>query len=135
MDLEQAKQSLAASHGFEENIGIELVSTPEPDVCVACMHVDDRNRQPFGYLSGGASLALAETLAGVGSYGLCPDCTAVGLSVSGNHVHAAKVGETVTARAQILHQGKQTHVWKVDVTNENGDLISTVTVTNFIQRP
>ena len=48
-------------------LGMEFISTPEDDTCMARMRVDERNRQPFGFLSGGASLALAENEAGVGS--------------------------------------------------------------------
>ena len=57
---------------------------------MARMKVDERNRQPFGFLSGGASLALAENVAGVGSSALCADCACVGIEVSGSHVQAIR---------------------------------------------
>lgn len=66
---------------------------------MARMKVDERNRQPFGFLSGGASLALAENLAGVASSALCPGSACVGIEVSGSHVKAVAEGDTVTARA------------------------------------
>ena len=96
------------------------------------MKVDERNRQIFGFLSGGASLALAENLAGVGSLALCPNNICVGINVSGSHVKAVLDGDTVTATAHILHQGKTLHQWHVDIRNEAGDLISSVEVTNFV---
>lgn len=133
MNIDQINDILARKRGFEQNIGMEFISTPEPDTCMARMHVDERNRQPFGYLSGGAILALAETLAGVGSSALCPGCMCVGMNVNGNHVHSAAEGETVTAMGHLVHRGGQTHVWRVDVTNDAGRLISTVNVTNFIK--
>lgn len=99
---------------------------------MARMAVDERTRQPFGYLSGGASLALAENVAGVGSSALCPGCACVGIEVSGSHVKAVTEGETVTATARLQHRGKTLHVWNVELRDTSGDLISTVRVTNYI---
>ena len=101
---------------------------------MARMHVDERNRQPFGFLSGGASLALAENVAGVGSSALCPGCACVGVEVSGSHVQAVSEGDTVTAYARLRHRGNTLHVWQVDIRNSAGDLISTVRVTNYVIR-
>lgn len=101
---------------------------------MARMKVDERNRQPFGFLSGGASLALAENLAGVGSSSLCPGCACVGIEVSGSHVKAVSEGDTVTAFGRLQHSGRQLHVWQVDIRDTSGDLISTVRVTNYIIR-
>ena len=99
---------------------------------MARMKVDERNRQPFGFLSGGASLALAENVAGVGSSALCPGCACVGIEVSGSHVKAVVEGDTVTAYARLLHQGTTLHVWNVDIKDTSDDLISNVRVTNYI---
>ena len=99
---------------------------------MARMQVDERNRQPFGFLSGGASLALAENVAGVGSSALCPRCACVGIEVTGSHVKAVVEGDTVTAFAKMLHKGKTLHVWNVDIKDTAGDLISNVRVTNYI---
>ena len=132
MNIENIRKTLLETDGFERHIGMEFFSTPEPDTCMARMHVDHRNRQPFGFLSGGATLALCETLAGVASNALCPEHKCVGMNVCGNHVHTAFDGETVTAIAHLVHKGKKTHVWRVVVTNEEGKLISEVTVTNYV---
>ena len=101
---------------------------------MARMKVDERNRQPFGFLSGGASLALAENVAGVGSSSLCPGCACVGIEVSGSHVKAVVEGDTVTALARLQHKGNTLHVWQVDITDTAGELISTVRVTNYVVR-
>ena len=111
---------------------MEFLSTPEDDTCVARMKVDERNRQPFGFLSGGASLALAENVAGVGSTSLCPGCACVGIEVSGSHVKAVSEGDSVTAYARLQHRGNTLHVWQVDIRNSADELISTVRVTNYI---
>jgi uncharacterized protein (TIGR00369 family) len=99
---------------------------------MASMKVDERNRQPFGFLSGGASLALAENVAGVGSSSLCPGCACVGIEVSGSHVKAVSEGDTVTAFARLANKGTTLHVWHVEIKNSAGELISTVRVTNYV---
>ena len=135
MDIEKVKEFVGSQKGLSNTLGMEFLSTPEPDTCMARMKVDDRNRQPFGFLSGGASLALAENLAGVGSMALCPGKICVGISVSGNHVQAVQEGSVVTATGRIQHKGRTLHVWQIDITNEKGQLISTVQVTNYVLSP
>ena len=132
MNLETIKEKLRRSDGLSNTLGMNFISTPEPDMCVASMKVDERNRQPFGFLSGGASLALAENVAGVGSMVLCPGKICVGINVSGEHVKAVLEGDTVTAYGRLLHRGKTLHVWHIEIKNENGDLVSSVQVSIFI---
>ena len=134
MNLETIKEKLRRSDGLSNTLGMNFISTPEPDMCVASMKVDERNRQPFGFLSGGASLALAENVAGGGSTVLCPGKICVGINVSGEHVKAVLEGDTVTAYGRLLHRGKTLHVWHIEIKNENGDLVSSVQVTNFIMK-
>ena len=114
---------------------MEFLSTREEDTCMARMKVDGRNRQPFGFLSGGASLALAENLAGVGSMALCPKKIPVGINVSGNHVLAVREGDTVTAYGRLQSKGNTLHEWQIDIKNSEGNLISTVHVTNYLISP
>jgi acyl-coenzyme A thioesterase PaaI-like protein len=59
VDVERIKQIIEEKPNLSTALGMEFVSTPEDDVCIARMKVDERNRQPFGFLSGGASLAFA----------------------------------------------------------------------------
>lgn len=132
MDLEYVKKHCLEGDGLSDTLGIEYLSTPESDVCVGRMPVDNRNCQPYGYLSGGASLALAENVAGIGSMALCPDKMCLGINVSGDHVKSARVGDTVTATARILHQGRSLHLWGVEVRNGKGELVSSVQVKNFV---
>lgn len=132
MNVDKINEIINANPNLSTALGMEFLSTPEDDTCLARMKVDERNRQPFGFLSGGASLALAENVAGVGSSALCPGCACVGIEVSGSHVKAVAEGDTVTAYAKMLHQGTTLHVWNVDVKDSAGDLISNVRVTNYI---
>ena len=132
MDIERVKDILLSKDGLSQTLGMEFLSTPEPDTCQARMKVDERNRQVFGFLSGGATLALAENLSGVGSMALCPNKICVGINVSANPVKAVLEGDTVTATARILHKGRTLHVWHIEITNSAGELISAVDITNFI---
>lgn len=132
MNIDKIKEVLLKRDGLSNTLGMEFISTPDPNTCQARMKVDERNRQIFGFLSGGASLALAENLAGVGSLALCPNNICVGVNVSGSHVKAVLDGDTVTATAHILHKGKTLHQWHVNIRNGAGDLISSVEVTNFV---
>ena len=132
MNVDQINEIINANPNLSTALGMEFISTPEDDTCLARMKVDERNRQPFGFLSGGASLALAENVAGVGSSALCPGCACVGIEVSGSHVKAVSEGDTVTAYARLLHAGTTLHVWNVDIKDSVGDLISNVRVTNYV---
>lgn len=132
MNVERINEIINATPNLSTALGMEFVSTPEDDTCMARMRVDERNRQPFGFLSGGASLALAENLAGVGSCALCPEHACVGIEVSGSHMKAVAEGDTVTACARLLHKGSTLHVWSVDIRDTAGELISNVRVTNYV---
>ncbi len=132
MNVDRINEIVNANPNLSTALGMEFLSTPEDDTCMARMKVDERNRQPFGFLSGGASLALAENVAGVGSSALCPGCACVGIEVSGSHVKAVAEGDTVTAYARLLHQGTTLHVWNVDIKDSMDNLISNVRVTNYI---
>lgn len=132
MNVDKINDIINANPNLSTALGMEFLSTPEDDTCMARMKVDERNRQPFGFLSGGASLALAENVAGVGSSALCPGCACVGIEVSGSHVKAVAEGDTVTAYARLLHQGTTLHVWNVDIKDSSDNLISNVRVTNYI---
>lgn len=130
-DLDQLNAASAGT--LMESLGITYTSVSEN--CVkAVMPVNKRTCQPFGILHGGASLALAETVAGLGSMILCaPDETAVGMQVSGNHVSAAYEGDVVRAEATIVHKGKTSHVWDINIYASSDErLVSSVRVLNSV---
>ena len=113
-----------------DNLGIEFLSAEEGKV-IAKMPVDARTIQPFKLLHGGASLALAETVASAGSAMLVDLSTSavVGIEVNGNHVGSAYSG-FVIATAVIVHKGERTHVWNVEILDETSRkiMIGRVTV-------
>lgn len=117
-----------------EAMGIKFLPTDD-SAAVAEMPICDATRQYFGILHGGASLALAETIAGAGSLHLIGyDQTKVvcGVQVSGNHVAMSQKEGKVYGRATLVSGGKSTHVWNVDIVGEDGTLLSTERVTNRI---
>lgn len=110
-------------HTLIDALGI-TITTLEKGKVVATMPVDERTRQPFGLLHGGASVALAETVASIGAYELVDkDTEAVaGLEINANHVRGKREG-SVTAIATVLHQGKTTMVWDIKIVDEENQLI------------
>ena len=109
--------------GLASVMGIEILELTCERV-TATMPVDDRTRQPFGILHGGASMALAETVASIGATA-CIDrerFIAVGQEINGNHVRS-KTDGVVTAVATPLHVGGRSHVWSIRITDEQENLI------------
>ncbi len=111
------------SRGLATVIGIEIVELTSARV-VATMPVDERTRQPFGLLHGGASVALAETLASLGAI-MNVDrelFSAVGLEINANHIRAKREG-LVRGTATPIHIGRSTHVWSVEIVDEENRLV------------
>jgi 1,4-dihydroxy-2-naphthoyl-CoA hydrolase len=103
-----------------DHLGIVFTGAGE-DRLQATMPVDDRTRQPYGLLHGGASVVLAETL-GSSAGNLCVDTASqvcVGLEINANHLRAARSG-VVTGTARALHVGRTTQVWEIRIENEAG---------------
>jgi 1,4-dihydroxy-2-naphthoyl-CoA hydrolase len=106
-----------------DTLGIVVTNLEEGKV-VATMPVDERTIQPFGILHGGASVALAETVASVGAFELVDKETerTVGLEINANHIRSVSEG-TVTAVGTVLHRGKSTMVWEIKITDEKDRLV------------
>lgn len=132
MNLECIDGIVGGKHNIVHALGIQLISTADPDKCEAEMYVGENVRQPFGYAAGGALLALAEALAGAGSMVLRPGCSCVGINVSGNHLCPVAEGDTVRAVAGIVSKGHKLHVWNVDMFDSKGRLVSIARITNYI---
>jgi len=105
------------------SLGIEITELGKGRA-VATMPVDKRTHQPFGILHGGASVALAETVASLGGYELVDKETevVVGLEINANHIKSKRDG-IVTAVGEVIHQGKTTMVWEVKIKDEKDQLI------------
>lgn len=106
-----------------ENLGIEIVEIRD-DALVGRMPVDHRTVQPAGVLHGGASVALAETLASWAGY-LAVDRErfhVVGQEINANHVRPISSG-WVTATATPANIGRRAHVWEIRIVDEGGRLV------------
>ena len=118
------KQSVLddARNGLGMTLGIKLKEASH-DRVVATMPVTPQHHQPFGFLHGGASVALAETVASIGGYLNCPPGKAAfGLEINANHLRPVREG-TLTAVGTPLHLGRSTHVWDIKITDERDRLI------------
>ena len=97
--------------------------------------VDTRTRQPYGILHGGVSVVLAETLGSCGAAFACPQGhRAVGLDINANHLRSTTSG-WVTGTARPLHVGRSTHVWQIELTNDQDQLTCVSRLTMSILAP
>ena len=101
-------------------LGIEVLESTKQKV-VARMPVEPRVHQPFGLLHGGASVALAETVASIGAWMNCDQATqnVVGIEINANHLRGVRDG-TVTATATPVHVGRSTQVWSISIVDAAG---------------
>jgi 1,4-dihydroxy-2-naphthoyl-CoA hydrolase len=136
MDLKQVSIDLINrmnKNTLMEQLGIECIELGK-DFVVSRMPVDHRTHQPMGLLHGGASAALIESIGSMGSTLLIDleKQQPVGLEINCNHVGGVKSG-FVIATGKIVHAGKRTHLWQVDIRDEETDrLICTGRLTVMI---
>lgn len=109
--------------GLQGLLGIRILELTD-DRVVATMPVDERTRQQLGILHGGASIALAESVASLGAAGRIDRerFSAVGQEINGNHVRA-KTDGMVTATAVPVHVGRTSQVWSIEIRDELGRLV------------
>ena len=104
-------------------IGIEITDFGEEYLC-GKMPVDDRTKQPFGLLHGGASVAFAETLGSMGA-GMHVDLenySVVGIEINSSHLKAMKEG-WVYGKAVPIRIGRKIQVWDIDIKDENDNMV------------
>jgi 1,4-dihydroxy-2-naphthoyl-CoA hydrolase len=121
--LDKVQRTLPRAGDLAAHLDIQFVEVG-PDYLKATMPVDERTRQPFGLLHGGASVALAETLGSVGAH-MCVDASkyfCVGQEINANHVRSARSGR-VTGTARPIHLGGRSQVWDIRIEDEAGRLV------------
>jgi 1,4-dihydroxy-2-naphthoyl-CoA hydrolase len=124
----------AQSGTLIQQLGIRFTEVGA-DYLRGTMPVDERTKQPFGLLHGGASVALAETLGSIGAM-MCVEpekFLCVGQEINANHVRAVSSG-LVTGTARPLHIGGRTHVWTIEIVNEAGKLVCASRLTMAVIR-
>jgi len=111
-----------ANDTMTSHIGIEFTEVGE-DYISAVMPVDQRTKQSYGMLHGGANVVLAETLGSVAAnFTVDTDSQyCVGLDINANHLKSVKDG-FVKGTARPIHIGKKTQVWEIKIVNPDGQL-------------
>mgnify|MGYP002656412011 CR=1 FL=1 len=107
-----------------ETFEMQIEETSEGKVVIS-MPVTDKVKQPFGYLHGGATIALGETACSLGAANLIDTKSFIplGLEMNANHIHSVNEGRVI-ATATIIHKGSTTQVWNIEIKSEQGQLIS-----------
>lgn len=99
----------------------------------AKMNITGFHDQGYGIVHGGLTIAFAETLAGYASNKMIShDLLAVGQSVTANHISPKSINGYLRAKGKLMHRGKNTHLWFIEIVDENNELISLINITNFI---
>jgi 1,4-dihydroxy-2-naphthoyl-CoA hydrolase len=120
--IEQINAMFGGIRDINLHLDIRLTEIGD-DFLRGSIPVDERTRQPFGLLHGGASVVLAETLGSVAS-NLCIDTSkfyAVGQEISANHLRSARSGR-VTGTARPVHLGGRSQLWDIELRDEAGRL-------------
>jgi len=113
---------MRSAGGVTRDLGVEFVEL-SPERVVATMPVDERHHQPFGYLHGGVSVVLAESVASVGGFLNCPPGKAAfGAEISASHVRPKKNG-SIRAVGTPVHVGRTSQVWEIRITDEEEKLV------------
>ena len=101
------------------------IETVDEGIVVISMPVTDKVKQPFGYLHGGASIALGETACSLGAAHLIDTkhFIPLRLEMNANHIHSVKEGRVI-ATAHIIHKGHTTQVWNIEIKSDQDKLIS-----------
>ena len=130
--LERLKREMLP---FAALLGVEFVSAA-PDRIVAELIVrEDLCTRP-AVLHGGAIMAFADTLGGVGTMLNLPEGAATTtIESKTNFIAAAPVGTRLTAEATPLHRGRRTMVWQTRISTAEGRLVALVTQTQLVLEP
>lgn len=109
--------------GMIEALAIQITEV-QKGLVKASMPVENSVKQPFGYLHGGASATLAETIASLGSMMLInpQKDKAAGLEINAQHLSPVRSG-TVFAEAILLHEGKRRHIWDISIHDQEDRLV------------
>lgn len=117
------------TNGLSDILEISIVARGK-NWLMAEMPVTEKHKQPFGIVHGGATAALAETVASIAGW-LCVESKTqgiVGLELNINHLRAVREG-VLFAKATAAHTGRLTQVWQIDIFNENFKQVSTSRLT------
>lgn len=134
MELKKEHNDLTQMMGkFSEVMGLSIIST-ENKAVTAQLVIDERHLRPGNIMNGGVSLMLIETVGSISSF-LNIDISkknAFGIQVNANHISMGLPGDTLTAKAAAVHLGKGTHIWDVNIINQNNRLVCSGRITMMV---
>ncbi|AGA33330.1 ComA operon protein 2 [Thioalkalivibrio nitratireducens DSM 14787] len=132
VDLDAVNQ--ANRNTLMDALGIRVTAVDD-DALYGTLPVDERTRQPFGFLHGGASVALAETLGSIAAnLAADPGCVCMGVEVNANHLKAVRSG-VVTGCARPQQIGRSIQVWDVRLENERQERVCVARLTIAVREP
>ncbi len=115
-------------------LGIEFQDIGD-DFLVATMPVNEKTKQPFGLLHGGASVVLSETMGSVAGFLAAESGSiVVGLEVNANHLRSATEGD-VTGVVRPIHIGRSTQVWETQISDHQGRKVCVSRLTVMVKAP
>jgi uncharacterized protein (TIGR00369 family) len=130
--LERLKREMLP---FAALLGVEFVSAA-PDRIVAELIVRENLCTRPAVLHGGAIMAFADTLGGVGTMLNLPEgAGTTTIESKTNFIAAAPIGTRVRAEATPLHRGRRTMVWQTRISTAEGRLVALVTQTQLVLEP
>lgn len=133
-DVTLEQVNTRATPNIMKSVGFEVTELAD-DYLRGRMKVDENSHQPMGILHGGAICLLAEQLGSVAAY-LCTDHEddrTLGMSLNANYFRPTFSG-WVTGTARLVHRGKSTQVWDIEVTNDEGKLVAKVNFSVAVRR-
>ncbi len=133
----EKEEKLAKLNEMNRNTLMEVLEIRFSDLgenfMEATMPVTPRVHQPYGILHGGASIALAETVGSVLSATSIDykKYKSVGMQMTANHLRPKRDG-IITARAEFVKKGRTVHLVKIEIRDEENQLVSYCHLTNSI---
>jgi 1,4-dihydroxy-2-naphthoyl-CoA hydrolase len=130
LSIEDVRQ--VGENNMGHHIGLQWVEVGNNFLKMS-MPVDERTKQPYGLLHGGASCVLAETVGSIASQLMVnPEkFICVGLEINANHVRSARQGKVI-ATCTPIHIGASTHVWDIKIHDEKEKLICVSRLTTAV---
>ncbi len=115
-----------------EHLDIKITEIGE-DYIIATMPVENFTRQPMGFLHGGASVVLAETLGSIAGYlAVEEDAAVLGVEINANHLRSVKEG-LVTGKVSPLRLSRTIQVWEISISNEQGESVCVSRLTTAVK--
>jgi len=110
-------------------LGIQFTLVGE-DTLTATMPATERTKQPIGIVHGGANVVLAETMASTAANAAVDQLRyyCVGLEINANHIRSVRDG-LITGVTRPVHIGRSTHIWLIELYNDEGKLTCTSRMT------